>query len=211
MLGFGLLVGGVLIGGQRSTDDGDRIAELRREASDAQTQLVQMRRELTDVNLSKDVDDGANERLRGTIKNLRDEIGNLQEEVLFYKRLMAPSDAKQGLRIERFALERALDNEDVQYSLLLTQIVDRHNWIQGSVEIEIHGMGVNGEQVLALTELEQVDNYPLKFRFRYFQDFNGGVRVPDGFEPEKVMITARTGGSGGTQLQRTFDWKVLEG
>ena len=62
--------------------------------------------------------------------------------------------------------------------------------------------------VLSLTELAKVDAYPLKFRFRYFQDFRGELHLPDGFQPKSVVVTAVRDKGG--DVQRTFAWSYTE-
>ncbi len=168
-------------------------------------------RSLADARLSQTVDAGANEQLRGTIKEMGDKIASLQEEVRFYKRLMAPSDAQRGLRIEQLNLEQSGEPGQVTYNLLLTQIVDRHRWVQGKVSVEVIGDREGIKQVLPLTELSDARSYPFAFRFRYFQDFSGAMELPEGFEPHQVLVTARTGGNKGRRVQRTFEWNLQDG
>ena len=60
------------------------------------------------------------------------------------------------------------------------------------------------EVVLSLTEIADVESYPLKFRFRYFQDLAGDMSLPEGFTPERVLVTAQQNGQ--EPLQATFPW-----
>ena len=61
-----------------------------------------------------------------------------------------------------------------------------------------------GEVVLSLTEIGAVESYPLKFRFRYFQDLAGDIALPEGFTPQRVLVTAQQNGQ--EPLQATFPW-----
>jgi hypothetical protein len=67
---------------------------------------------------------------------------------------------------------------------------------------------VNGPKVLPLTEIAEGDSYPLKFRFRYFQDLSGTISLPRGFEPERIVVRAGKRGASTQPLSRTFDWTV---
>jgi hypothetical protein len=60
--------------------------------------------------------------------------------------------------------------------------------------------------VLPLTEIGEDASYPLKFRFRYFQDLTGVISLPRGFEPERIVV--RAGKRNAQALTRTFDWTV---
>ena len=62
----------------------------------------------------------------------------------------------------------------------------------------------DSEVVLSLTELSALDKYPLRFKFRYFQDLTGSLKLPADFEPIRILITAQQQGK--AALQETFPW-----
>ena len=67
-----------------------------------------------------------------------------------------------------------------------------------------------GEEMFGwYAELGYDVKYPVPFRFRYFQDLNGTVTLPDGFQPERVTVSADPRGRGDT-LERTFTWQLVE-
>jgi hypothetical protein len=104
---------------------------------------------------------------------------------------------------------------------LLTQVETRRDWVQGEVTVEIESKmaaasGTDGndsatldaQRVLPLTEIGDDDSYPLKFRFRYFQDLSGVISLPGGFEPERIVVRAGKPGANTQPMSRTFDWTV---
>jgi len=93
---------------------------------------------------------------------------------------------------------------------LLTQVTDRADWVSGNVNVDIVGESGGEQVVLPLTEMTQVESYPLSFKFRYFQDFTGTLAVPDGMKPEQVVVTAATSGKDGKRVQKTFSWTLEE-
>jgi hypothetical protein len=172
--------------------------------------IVELERRLADIQLSQVVDGDANESLRQTIKSLRDELSAAQDEVLFYRQLMAPSEAQRGLRVEKLELTSGASATEVKYRLLLTQITDRADWINGTVSVDVVGTSSGEQVVLPLTEMSQVGFYPLSFKFRYFQDFTGTLVVPDGMKPEQVVVTAAVSGKDSKRVQKTFSWTLEE-
>lgn len=185
--------------------------ELAEALEAARAQVVALERRVSDAELSKVVDLEATEQLRQTIKQMRDEQAAADEELRFYRQLMAPSEAEKGLRVEKLELTAGTRSDTVDYRLVLTQIVDRHEFIQGEVNVDFIGQNEGLQQVLSLTELTEVETYPLKFRFRYFQDFSGTLSLPDGFTPERVVVTAAGKGRRAKQAQKTFSWTLQEG
>ena len=167
--------------------------------------------DLSTVRLATVVEAGANERLRRTIKELRDRIGALEEEARFYRRLVAPSEAERGFRIERLTIEGTPQPARYAYRLLLTQIVDRHDWIEGDVLVELSGERRGEPERHAVADLVSDEDFASGFRFLYFQEFSGEFSLPDGFVPRAVAVTAQVRDDAGTRIRESFDWLVEEG
>ncbi len=173
----------------------------------AEARALAAERQLADQDLAVVVDEDATEQLRQTIKEMGDRHAEIEEEVRFYRQLMAPSEAQRGLRVEKLDLIEGEGNT-VEYRLLLTQVVDRHDWVRGEVNVDVIGSSQGTQQVLSLTDLSDPEAYPLSFRFRYFQDFDGTLILPVDFEAERVVVTAVSSGRKGKQVQRTFGWNL---
>lgn len=178
--------------------------------------IEQLEAQLIEVDLTRGVEQDATLALKADIRLLKDQVAALTEEVTFYKSLMAPSSLAKGLQIADFELTAMEEEGRYTFHLLLTQVETRRDWVQGEATLEIEGRmpGTGGSdsatasapQVLPLTEIGEADSYPLKFRFRYFQDLTGVISLPRGFEPERIVVKA---GKRNTQaLTRTFDWTV---
>jgi len=215
-----LLLGGVAIGlavvgyqlGKRQTETRLFAANgMEARLADAQERIAELERRNADIKLSSTVDGDTQDQLRETIKQLRDEIADSREELLFYRQLMAPSEAERGLRVERLDLHGREGTRTVSYRLMLTQVADRQQLIAGHVTVDVTGTRGATEEVLSLTDLDPDETYPLAFKFRYFQDFTGNLNLPDGFEPSKVTVAAEVAGQNGKRVERTFDWKIEEG
>ena len=201
-------LGGYWLGVAKSDLDSSYVRSLETLADANTEQIGQLQAQLVALGLNQDVDSQTAQELRLTIKGLRDEIAALTEEVTFYKSLMAPSELTRGLQIADFEIRSTMSANQYRFHLLLTQVETRRDWIQGDIDLLVHG---NDQQVLSLTEIADSDTYPLKFRFRYFQDLAGTITLPEGFEPESVEITARRRGASATNLAKSFAWRESEG
>ncbi len=208
-IGAALIIVGYQLGREQTIVDGRTVQQLRVDLEESERTRRQLEHQLADASLGEVMDTEAYETLRQTIKELHDRLADTEEEVRFYRQLMAPSEDDRGLRIERLVLAPGIAGREVEFRLMLTQVVDSHDWINGKVTIDLVGRVRGEQQVLSLTELASVDDYPLTFRFKYFQNLAGSMRVPDGFTPERVVVTAEKG-SAGTQLERTFTWSLQE-
>ena len=206
-VGLAMIVGGFFLGRSNAASRVDQLSVALAEEETEVASLNEVRTKLADFELSRTLEEGANQELRQTIKSLHGEVADLKEEVSFYKNLMAPSSLKKGLAVDRFELSQSSDRS-YDYYMLLTQIVDRRTWVQGSVQVDVLGTGENNEQqVLPLTEIASLESYPLKYRFRYFQDYSGKIKLPVGFKPLSIVITVDRNGKK-EDIQKRFNWKV---
>ncbi len=185
--------------------------EIKAQLTDANRLIGSMRQEVADLKLGGVVDTKANEEVRQTVEVLQDQIAQLNEEIKFYKGVMLPNVEEKGLRIERLDVKNTGEPNRYRYSLLLTQVVDKHNYVQGGVEIALLGREGESEKQLFLSELNEAKQSSIGFRFRYFQNIDGELLVPDGFEPKEVMIIAKSSGRNGQRLEKKFDWQLSGG
>lgn len=159
-----------------------------------------------ELDLTQVVDAGANEQLRRTIKILGDRIHSLEEDIRFYRRLVAPMDDDAGFNIERLHIAKTRDSERFAYTLVLTQAADRGQWVEGSLQIDVVGEEAGAERSLSLAELSEESEYPTKFGFLYFEDFGGQMTLPKGFLPQEVRVAAEL--DTGRRMERVFAWTV---
>ena len=123
-----------------------------------------------------------------------------------------PNVGEKGLRIERLDMKASNEPNKFNFSLLLTQVVEKHEYIQGSVVIKLLGQQVGeegtSEKQYAVTELNGENSEQLRFRFRYFQNIDNQLTVPEGFEPREITIVAQSSGRNSQRLEKKFDWQI---
>jgi hypothetical protein len=184
---------------------------LQKQLNDSVVMIRRLSQENADLKLGEEVDSIANEEVRRTVESLQQDIADLQEEVRFYKSVLMPNVEEKGLRIERLDVKATADPRKIRYQLLLTQVVDKHEYIQGRVEMQIVGKRNNEEARLSFDDVAELDGQPLQFRFRYFQNLDGEITLPDDFTPVEVMVIANSTGRDSRRLERRFDWHLAEG
>lgn len=184
---------------------------IKTQLAEATKSVDRMRQVIASLRLGGEVDSRATEEVRQTVESLHDEIAQLNEEIKFYKGVMVPNAEDKGLRIERLSIEDTPDPNKFIYSLLLTQIVDKHDYVQGGVEIALVGSEGDFDLRLSLSDMSQAENDIIGFRFRYFQNINGELNVPIGFEPRELVIVARSSGRNSQRLEKKFSWQLNGG
>lgn len=152
----------------------------------------------------------ANEQSRQTIKLLEEQIYKLQQDLAFYKGVLAPASRREGLRIRSFELQSSEDPLLYRYKLLLSRVGTDDKPLEGQVRISVVGKRGGEEVELDLGELSGDWKGPTSFAFRHLQAFPEGaryaeLRLPEDFTPSEVKVRADIKGQR-QPLERTYNW-----
>lgn len=139
--------------------------------------------------------DAASQRLQEDNQELLAGMSALESRVTFYKRMAAPKVANVPVAIELFELLPSKDARVVRYRLLIVRSNASGKAAEGRVKVKAS----DGKRQIELS-LDQP-----RFALRYYQQFSGEWRLPDGFHPERVDVQVRSGGS---SLERRYKWEV---
>ena len=153
------------------------------------------------------VDKEALSSVQRTIVSLRSQISQLEEDVLFYKQVLSPGNDETGLVIGQLDLVAGEGLGDIRYRLELKQQGNNDNFIRGHVNVNVIGLQDGEEVTVPLRDLsDSVGDLDIKLQFRYFQNVEGQLLLPAGFEPQKVRIVAVAEGENAKTIQKSFGW-----
>jgi hypothetical protein len=200
---------GVGMSGQRQAlDDLTRISD---ELNVARAKADEFEQLFENSRLSSEVDRKASEDVRKEVLELKDEVARLGEENNFYKSLMAPSEKASGLTLGAVELIRARNSDHYEYRIVVQQLAKRHELLKGNISIIISGRQNDIATQFPLMVLsDDVTEERIKLRFKYFQVIEGRLSLPLGFEPEGLMIEARSTGKNAQTVSKKFGWLVEE-
>jgi hypothetical protein len=183
--------------------------QLMLQVGDMGQQMEILRQELINSDQAGAVDRQALEEVQGTIMNLRETISQLQEDVLYYKQIMSPENTETGLMIGQLDLESTEDTSRIRYRLELRQVGNNDNIVSGYANVNILGNRDRQEISMPLRSLAvDEDQLDIKLQFRYFQNIQGEMVLPEGFEPLGVQILAVDEGGNEKTVQKSFAWVV---
>ncbi len=201
-------------GRYRGGFDAAAVAEERREFQNTSAAHIaensQLREQMAVLKRTRDIEKEAYRGLEGTVADLQDELLKIKQELAFYRGIVSPRDGQEGLKLQNFELMAGPSAERWRYKLVLTQVRKNDNVAKGAVRMELEG-AMNGKPAkLELSDVDSKDRKALAFRFRYFQDFEGDLELPEGFEPRRVLIVIDPSSKGYKRFERTFDWPAEE-
>jgi len=188
----------------------ERNAELMRMLAVAEGRTTELAQKVTNLERGKIIDQVASHDVQSTVQALESKILQLEEDIAFYKNIMAPSEVDKGLQIQKMELRGARGGRRYQYKLVLTQVANNRSYIQGVVAVNLIGSLNDKKEILPLRDVAGAEDLGVKFKFRYFQDIAGELELPEGFNPEQIQIVAQSSGKNATKIERTLDWKVKE-
>ncbi len=155
---------------------------------------------------SDQISRAANDGLQQTVLERDEEIAALRSDVAFYERLVGGSAQRKGLAVHALSLGGP-GSGDLQYTLTLTQTLKRSGLTDGEVVLELEGVRDGKLTTLDWNALRQgADSTPQRFSFRYFQQLEGSIMVPEDFTPHRVRVEVRAGDN---RIERIFPWQEV--
>lgn len=140
------------------------------------------------------VDDQSRQQLVETVKRLQEAHYKLESELSFYRKIMAPEKDQQGLTLTEFSVARSSSTANPRFKLVLTQAGKQEQFLKGQLELSVSGKLNGVQKKYSFNELGDYQSKDFKFQFRYFQNFEGELLMPEGFVAEVANLKAKTSG-----------------
>ncbi|NHO68189.1 hypothetical protein G8770_21780 [Aestuariicella hydrocarbonica] len=211
-VGFGSYRFGQIQGGSEHAETVSERDHLKADLAAKKIETDNLRQEVANLKLGAKVDRQASEGVRNEVISLKSEIATLQEDISFYRGLMAPTGNERGLTIGSLNVISTGAPRQYEYKLVVQQLATRHTLLNGSLQFTI--VGRQGEQMVALPLMDvsdNVDDENIKLRFKYFQTLEGRINLPESFEPERIELIAKSTGKQAVEVEKHFGWLVQEG
>ena len=185
-----------------------RYSESQQKLKALKVQHQLLSQKLANANVGAQVDRQAMESVRIVVREHKQTIAELNEEIAFYKGLMAPTERERGLGIRSWELY-PIDETRYEYKLVLQQLAVKHSLLKGSVSVELVGRRGVDEVRLSLHQMsDQIIQKDMVLRFKYFQYIEGELQLPEGFVPERVDVLAKANKPKAVQVAKQYGWVV---
>lgn len=177
---------------QKQQEQQEQIRKLKAENQELRDSLAR-------AQLALQMDQTAYQDLDKSLKNSSQEIVKLREELNFYRNIMA-SDSKGGLQIQRLDIARADSANQYRYKLVLVQPMKNDYRITGHVKLEIKGEQEGKETSVQFPGAGKT----IQINFRYFQDIEGQLNLPNNFRPQRIRVQVIPGN--GEPVEQQYSW-----
>lgn len=178
------------------------IHELRAARGEAQN----LREQLAYNKRSVEIDAHACDEVRRSLSSLQAEASNLREQLAFYRGIASPA-TRAGVRVYELKL-RPRPGSILAYDLTLIQSARQDRFLGGQARLDIQGLQNGVRQTLPLENLAVGEPKKLVFSMKYYQEFRGQLKLPEGFKPQRAVVTLQVDG-GTTPVAETFEWNRI--
>lgn len=172
-------------------------------------QLDSLQQQIINAEQASAVDRQALLEIQSVLVELREDNVQLEEDVLFYRQIMSPENIENGLVIGQLDLSSTEEENRIRYRIELKQLTNNENVVSGRANVNIVGMQEGQEVSMPLRDLAvDEDQLDIRLQFRYFQNIEGELLLPENFVPETVEIIAESQGQNAKTVRKSFVWLV---
>lgn len=178
-----------------------------REIDTLEEQIVELKQEIALLETHRDVEREAYQVVETNLTDLQRKIQEQQDAIAFYRGIVSPKDGGRGLRVQDLKLTRGKDERHYNVRLVLVQVMQHDRSVKGVVDLSLEGAQDGVATTYALEQLlPEDDSSSWPFAFRYFQDFDRELILPDGFMPEKINVEVISNTKSIASIKQSFEW-----
>lgn len=190
----------------------DAVAELRDLNESQADEIARLSQQLAVQEASSSIDSESYHEIEERLVEMQRQLADQQKDLAFYRGIMAPESQAEGLQLKELEIQALSESGAYRMHLVLVQAVNHSRIVSGEVRVYVEGSQGDDTASLDLSEmvLDGQGNPPLAFSFRYFQDLQRDIRLPDDFSPERINVEVVPNRRSSRTIRESFDWKVQE-
>lgn len=179
----------------------DRVNSLEEEVRTLRVELA--RRESERVGQARE-----RTELARTIGSLRGDVQRLESELGFYQGVVGSSNQADAVKVQQFRVSRTEEPGAFRIRLVLGRPLNPQGNVSGRLRVTLEGAPGSQPQRLGLAELAGVEGGELAFDFRYLQEIEQIIRLPQGFTPARTVVELAQARKGVNPVRESFPWTV---
>lgn len=146
--------------------------------------------------------------LARSVAELQAQVARQSQDLAFYRGIVGSTIGAPTIKVQRFQVHPGSEPRHHRLRLVLVQAVRPDNVVAGTVALTVQGTEKGKPVTYSLGRLTSDGRDQLPFSFRYVQDLDQEIVLPDGFQPARVSVEVRASGRSGAPFNQSFDWAV---
>lgn len=196
------------VAGYDSAGSAAYIEQLQAQLEETQAEIIESNRRATMLEHNSRIDDDASGQLKESLAQAQSEALKLKKELSFYKSIVSPEQGSRSLAIQTIQL-KPNDEGGYYYKIMVSQRGRNDQFARGTIEVSIEGVKKGQPVTLQLAEVSNETKKPLKFGFKYFQNFEGVMNLPEAFQPDSLNIKVIPSTGKIKTVDEQFAWSDL--
>lgn len=174
--------------------------------------IVALKEEVKLLETHRDIDRAAYSDVEASLTTLQAKIQEQTDAIAFYRGIVSPADGTAGLRVQNLKLVRGQTERAYNVRLVLVQSLKHDRKVTGDVSLSIEGEQGGAATTYSFSQLLPDDaSANWAFSFRYFQDFDRQIVLPDGFTPDRIKIEVRSKTRSISSIEESYSWTTSLG
>ena len=177
-----------------------------------EAEIISLKEQVALLETHRDIDREAYKEVEASLVTLQAKIQEQTDAIAFYRGIVSPEDGAAGLKVQDLRLTRGQEEHRYTVRLVLVQSLKHDRKVSGDVNLSVEGELAGSTVTYDFEQLlpdEASSNWP--FSFRYFQDFDREIVLPDGFTPERITIEVRSKTRSIDSIEESYSWATSPG
>ena len=201
---------GQFMAGHDRMASSQRAADLEQQVDDLVSQNEELQRQNAKLSRDMGIDRDAGGQVEKELTKAQAQILDMKEELTFYRSIVQTNKTARAVNIKKLTVEPDSQGQ-YKYKMVLVQDGRNDSPVRGTVELYLEGSR-GGDHVEMLewpaVSVGKVDKQQ-KFGFKYFQNFEGTIKIPDKFVPSSIHVKVLSATSGVVNVDETYPWDAM--
>jgi hypothetical protein len=174
-----------------------------------EAEVEKQRSQLEAADVARRVDREGYKQVERSLGDMQSQIARLNQDLSFYRGLVQP-DSLIHVKVQQMQIVPEPTPGQYHLKFVLMQTGKPDSVVAGNAAITIDGLLHGKPSSLSFAQVAPNRRATLTYSFRYFQDYDEPIQLPQGFEPTRVGVEIHSGRDrdASHSFQQAFVWKA---
>jgi hypothetical protein len=176
---------------------------------DLEAENEKQRNQLEADDVARRVDREGYKQVERSLGDMQSQIARLNQDLSFYRGLVQP-DSITHVKVQQMQIVPQTAAGQYHLKFVLTQTGKPDSVVAGTAMISIDGLLRGKPSSMSFGQVAPSRRVSLAYSFRYFQDYDEPIQLPQGFEPTRVGVEIRSARDRDAShgFRQAFVWKA---
>jgi hypothetical protein len=168
---------------------------------------LDQRRQLETADVARRVDHEGYTQVERSLGEMQSRIARLNQDLSFYRGLVQPESVIH-VKVQQMQIVPEPNTGQYHLKFVLMQTGKPDKDVNGNVALTVDGLLQGKPLSLSYTQVAPAKRQSLGYSFKYFQEYDEPVVLPQGFEPTRIGVDIHGGKDTAHSFRQAFAWKA---